>query len=85
MFFLLSLQSQSFYSLTPYVYSDFASHELISISSVMASIIGGVLRLPVSKLIDIWGRAEGFIVMNGVIVLGMARYVWYCKDLAHLL
>lgn len=36
----------------------------------MASIIGGVLRLPIGKMIDIWGRAEGFLVMLGVIVLG---------------
>jgi len=73
MFFILSLQSQTFYSLTPYVYSSFSLHELISVSSVMATIIGGVLRLPVSKMIDIWGRAEGFMVMTGVIVLGEMR------------
>ena len=36
----------------------------------MASIISGVLRLPIGKAIDIWGRAEGFSVMLFLLVLG---------------
>jgi len=71
MYFIIALQSQVFFALTPYVYSAFDLHPLVSISSVMASIIGGVLRLPVGKMIDIWGRAEGFCVMLACTMLGL--------------
>jgi len=70
-YFVLSLQSQIYFGLTPYVYSAFSAHKLTSISSTMAFIIGGVLRLPIGKMIDIWGRAEGLAVMLTVTVVGL--------------
>lgn len=40
----------------------------------MSSIIGGVLRLPIAKVLDIWGRAEGLMVMIAVQTLGLILY-----------
>lgn len=69
-FFFISLQSQTGNALLPYVYSSFALHSLVNISAIMSSIIGGVLKLPTSKLIDLWGRPQGFMLMMGFMILG---------------
>jgi MFS family permease len=37
----------------------------------MSSIIGGLTKLPLAKLIDIWGRPQGYIVMVGSLTLGL--------------
>lgn len=70
-YFFLAFNIETLYNFSVYAYADFASSELISTASVMASIIGGVLRLPTGKMLDVWGRAEGFLVMVGFITLGL--------------
>lgn len=73
MFFINSLQQQTTGNLTPYVTSSFALHELVSTISVVSSIIGGVLKLPIAQLINLWGRAEGYACMICLCVLGTYR------------
>ncbi|TGJ84478.1 hypothetical protein E0Z10_g4260 [Xylaria hypoxylon] len=46
-------------------------HGLLATTSVVATIVGGVFALPIAKVIDIWGRGEGFVVMLGLVVLGL--------------
>lgn len=58
-------------SLIPYVTSSFNEHGLLATTSIVATIVGGVIALPIAKVIDIWGRAEGFIVMVALAVLGL--------------
>ncbi|GAO46566.1 putative siderochrome-iron transporter [Saitoella complicata NRRL Y-17804] len=70
-FFFTSLQSQTTNNLTTYVYSSFYSAPLVTTASIMSSIIGGVLKLPIAKMIDVWGRAEGYLVMVGLTVIGL--------------
>jgi MFS family permease len=57
--------------LTPYVYSDFAMHSLLTTAGVMSSLIGGLIKLPLAKLIDIWGRPQGFIIMVAFQTIGL--------------
>lgn len=57
--------------LTPYVTSDFQLHSLTAATSIFSSIIGGLTKLPLAKLIDIWGRPHGFILMVGIQTLGL--------------
>lgn len=59
------------YALNPYVTSAFASHGLMNVSGVMSSAVGAVAPLALSKIIDIWGRVEGFVVMLVICVVGM--------------
>ncbi|EEQ27731.1 siderophore iron transporter [Microsporum canis CBS 113480] len=70
-FFVNSLQQQMASSLNPYVTSAFAKHSLLSTISVVSSLVGAIMKLPVSKIIDIWGRTEGYILMVTFCVLGM--------------
>ncbi|KAJ2987425.1 hypothetical protein NUW58_g4516 [Xylaria curta] len=57
-------------SLAPYVTSSFGQHGLLTTASLIARIIGGVISLTIAKVIDIWGRCEGFIFMVIVTVIG---------------
>lgn len=64
---LLSVQG----SLVPYVTSAFAQHGLLATTGIVSSVLGGVWGLAVAKVIDIWGRLEGFLVMVLLIIIGM--------------
>lgn len=59
------------FSLAPYVTSEFQLHSLTSATGVMSSVIGGLTKLPLAKLIDIWGRPQGYMVMVGSLALGL--------------
>jgi len=69
--FVDSLEQGMGPSLSTYVTSHFRIHSLTSATSVMSSIIGGLTKLPLAKLIDIWGRPQGYIVMVGSLTLGL--------------
>lgn len=64
---LQSVQS----NLVPFVTSAFNKHGLLATTGIVATIIGGVCKLTIAKVIDIWGRCEGFIVMVVLVVIGM--------------
>ena len=68
--FINSLQEQIASQLSPYVYSDFALHSLVPISGVLSNIIGALVKLPVAKILDVWGRSYGFGIMVVCCVLG---------------
>ncbi|KAG9661145.1 MFS general substrate transporter, partial [Aureobasidium melanogenum] len=70
-YFEIALMSTITGYLGNYANASFSTSQLLSVSSVMSSIIGGVLRLPTAKIIDIWGRAEGFFVMMCITIIGL--------------
>lgn len=57
------LESQASSNLLPYATSEFSEHALISTVGISSSFIAGVARLPAAKIVDIWGRGEGFVIM----------------------
>ncbi|OBT96236.1 hypothetical protein VE01_05816 [Pseudogymnoascus verrucosus] len=65
------IQNALDYSLNPYITSSFASHGLMNVSSVMSSAVGACTPLALAKIIDIWGRVEGFTFMLIICVIGM--------------
>ncbi|KAF2841715.1 MFS general substrate transporter [Patellaria atrata CBS 101060] len=69
--FVDTLQQQITSNLAPYVTSSFNQHSLLATTNVMSGIIAGVTRLPLAKLIDIWGRVEGFSLMLFFCTLGL--------------
>ncbi|KAI5820894.1 siderophore iron transporter-like protein [Pyronema omphalodes] len=71
-FFFNSLQQQVTGNLYPYVTSSFFMHSLVSTIAIVSNIVGGVLKLPIAKLLDLWGRAEGFCLMLACTVIGLA-------------
>jgi len=58
-------------SLTPYVTSDFSSHSLLTVIGIVAGAMVSAVYIPMAKLLDVWGRAEGFALMVAFTTLGM--------------
>lgn len=78
-FFVNSLQQQTTGNLTPYVTSSFALHSLVATISIVSSIVGGVLKLPIAKMLDLWGRVEGYCVMLTLTLIGLIMMA-ACKN-----
>ncbi|KIW00966.1 uncharacterized protein PV09_07488 [Verruconis gallopava] len=58
-------------SLSPYVTSDFQSHSLLTTIGIVADAMTAATYIPMAKLLDVWGRAEGFLLMAGSATLGV--------------
>ncbi|KAK7542476.1 major facilitator superfamily domain-containing protein [Phyllosticta citribraziliensis] len=70
-FFMLAFHSSISSNVLVYAYAGFKTAPQISTASILGTIIGGVLKLPIAKLINIWGRAEGLMFFVAVYVLGI--------------
>ena len=57
-------------NLSPYVTSTFSLLPLTSTTNIVSSIVGGVIKLPTAKFVDLIGRAEGFAIMTAFATLG---------------
>ncbi|KAK0664934.1 Siderophore iron transporter mirB [Lasiodiplodia hormozganensis] len=71
-----SLETQASSNLVTYVTSDFSQHALVSTISVSTGLIAGVARVPIAKLIDIWGRGEGYAAMVACTTIGYVLQVF---------
>lgn len=74
-----ALCSNVTYTLTPYVTSAFEEHSLTATTSIVSTIIAGIWKLPYAKIIDIWGRPQGFALMVGSMTLGLIMMAG-CND-----
>jgi MFS family permease len=57
--------------LTPYVTSAFQQHSLTATTGVAANIIGGVSKLTLAKILDVWGRPQGYLITMCLMVIGL--------------
>ncbi|KAF2017472.1 siderophore iron transporter-like protein mirB [Aaosphaeria arxii CBS 175.79] len=73
------LQNSVDSALNPYVTSAFASHGLLNVASVISTALGGCIPLTIAKVIDIWGRVEGFAFMLLLSVIGIIMKA-VCKN-----
>ncbi|OJJ45981.1 hypothetical protein ASPZODRAFT_152233 [Penicilliopsis zonata CBS 506.65] len=70
-YFMLSLHEYIGSNVLYYAYSSFDLAPQVTTAGILASIVGGVLKLPIGKVLSLWGRAEALMVFVGVYVLGM--------------
>lgn len=70
LYFIDALEGTATTVMQPYVLSDFLAHSLVAVTPIMASIIGGVWRAPLAKIMDIWGRPEAFAMMVVAMTVG---------------
>lgn len=70
-YFMLAFQQTILTNTINYAYSSFVSAPQIVTAQVLASIIGGVIKLPIAKVLTIWGRCEGFLTFTAVYILGI--------------
>ncbi|EFY87939.1 siderophore iron transporter mirB [Metarhizium acridum CQMa 102] len=69
--FIDQLQGSVTGNLQNFITSSFGEHGLLAATDIVASIIGGVCTLTIAKIIDIWGRCEGFVAMIVLMVVGL--------------
>lgn len=80
-YFVNAFQSSILSSLLPFVTSDFEAHSLLNVIYIVAGSMSAAVYMPMSKVLDVWGRAEGFAVMTVFATLGLILMA-SCKDLA---
>lgn len=73
------LQNSIDYALNPYITSSFGTHGLLTASSIMSTALAGCIPLATAKVIDIWGRVEGFLCMLVIVLVGMIMKA-VCKN-----
>ncbi|KAJ5683608.1 hypothetical protein N7462_006773 [Penicillium macrosclerotiorum] len=71
LYFVNAFQSSVFNSLSAYVSSSFQSHSLSGVPTALADAFSAAIYLPVAKLMDTWGRAEGFLFMTVCATIGL--------------
>ncbi|KAJ5623516.1 MFS siderophore iron transporter [Penicillium lividum] len=71
LYFINAFQSSVLSNLIPYVTSDWDSHSLLSVIYVVADAITAACYVPLGKIMDIWGRAEGFAFMIFCATIGL--------------
>ncbi|KAH6658286.1 MFS siderochrome iron transporter MirB [Truncatella angustata] len=57
--------------LVPFVTSSFQSHSLLTVINVVADAMTAAIYIPMAKMLDVWGRAEGFLLMVCFSTLGL--------------
>ncbi|CAI4211635.1 unnamed protein product [Parascedosporium putredinis] len=70
--------------LHPWVTSEFQMHSLTPLTNILSSLIGGLWKLTLAKVLDIFGRPQGyamsvFILTIGLMMMALCRNVeTYC-------
>jgi MFS family permease len=65
------MQSSISANMIYYAYADFESAPQISQAFILSTIIAGVIALPIAKILNLWGRAEGFLLFLGLFLIGL--------------
>jgi MFS family permease len=70
-FFVEGMLSGTIAALTPYVTSTFALHSLTPTVAVLSSVIGGVTNLTIAKILDVFGRPQGYLFCVVLATVGL--------------
>jgi MFS family permease len=70
-YFVNAFQSSITGNLTAFVLSDFSAHSLVPTIYIASNVMAGSLRLCVSRILDLWGRPQGFVIMCAIATLGL--------------
>lgn len=71
LYFSNAFEASLSYNLDPFVSSAFQDHSLLPVISVVSSVMAGATYLPVAKILNLWDRTVGFVLMMTIATLGM--------------
>ncbi|CZR55882.1 probable siderophore iron transporter mirB [Phialocephala subalpina] len=71
LYFVNAFQASILYNLVPFATSAFESHSLLTVIYIVSNSMTAALYIPLAKMLDLWGRAEGFLVMVAFATLGL--------------
>ena len=70
-YFVEGMLSGTAAALNPYVTSAFAQHSLTPTVSILSSVIGGVTNLTLAKILDVFGRPQGYLFSMLLATVGL--------------
>lgn len=70
-YFVEDMLSRNTATLAPYVTSTFAQHSLTSTVGILSSVIGDVTNLTLAKILDVFGRPQGYLVCIVTATIGL--------------
>ncbi|KAK1986040.1 siderophore iron transporter mirB [Colletotrichum cereale] len=70
-YFANNTQQGMAFALTPHVTGRFQQHSFTATVHVMASLIGGLMKLPLAKVLNLWGRPHGYAFCVGLLTAGL--------------
>ncbi|KAG6026921.1 hypothetical protein E4U41_001128 [Claviceps citrina] len=79
-YFVDSLQQATTGNLTPYVTSAFKQHSLTPTVNIVSNIIGGVFKLTLAKVLDVFGRPQGYLLSIILTTLGLVMMA-LCRNI----
>ncbi|KAL2367685.1 MFS sugar transporter [Blastomyces gilchristii] len=59
------------FALNPFITSSFEKHGLLASVSIVSTILSGCSTLTLAKIVDIWGRIEGYLFMLVLVIVGL--------------
>lgn len=71
LYFVNAFQSSLTANLSAYVTSGFQSHSLIPVISVVSSVMGAATYMPLAKILNLWDRSIGFLLMTIFATIGL--------------
>ncbi|KAL9620749.1 MAG: hypothetical protein Q9160_004762 [Pyrenula sp. 1 TL-2023] len=78
-YFVEGMVSGTTNALTPYVTSAFALHSLTPTVGILSSVIGGVTNLTLAKILDVFGRPQGYLFCIFIATAGLIMMA-VCND-----
>lgn len=69
-FFINSFGQQIGFNLIAYVTSSFGEQPLIATTAIVYTLVAGIIKLPIAKLMDVWGRPQGYVFVLFCAVIG---------------
>ena len=70
-YFVEGMLSATTTSLNPYVTSAFAQHSLTPTVDILSSVFGGVTNLTIAKVLDVFGRPQGYLFCIVLATVGL--------------
>jgi MFS family permease len=71
LYFVNAFQSSILYNLVPFATSAFETHSLLTVIYIVSNAMTAAIYIPLAKILDLWGRAEGFLLMIAFATLGL--------------
>jgi MFS family permease len=70
-YFVDAFQESTLDNLVDFITSDFQAQSLLNVIYVVGYSTSAAIFIPLSKIMDVWGRAEGFLFMAFCCTLGL--------------
>lgn len=71
LYFVNGLNSNLTSNLSSYITSDFSSHSLLTVISVVTSVMSAASLMPIAKVLNLWDRTLGICIMLLIAIIGL--------------